>query len=622
MVSNLWKACSQGDLQTVNQILDTAESVDIEIKGPRRLTALLFSFLTFPALFLPPISSISTFFLLFFSPSPDHTGVTPLIEAVKNGHAEVVRALLDKGADPTNASSQGLPETYSADPTILGMLNFARNKQSQPQVPHENGYDTNEPSTYTPPANYPYYPTINSAPPPDMYYHAPPPQMHMENNGSRHNNLPPPEVASAIPCRYFPACRYGTSCLFQHPTGPYFQGPLPPPAQYPTSYEQMPPQPYAPTYYPVSQPSFPPPMNGQHPMPPPQQGPPMPMHGPAPSEMMPPPPQGHFSPNGAPAMPYGPISPVMYSHSGQAPLPMSIPPLPPLHPQAPPPPASQSPPATFNSSSLPSAAQPTFVMPQNPAPYPPVNGNGSVGYPEVNGSAAKSPELNPQPEPSGHGREGSGSGRRGTARRGSFASRKPVPACVFFPAGRCKNGTECRFPHVMPQEGAAPHTPVYPSRGGGPRPRGHANGNGFTAIDEKLANLSIQENGSSRSQPRGGKAGPNAQANKRASVVKQRVPNADEFPVLGGSTTPPARAPGVSGSLPNGNGHAGPTAAQILQAPRPARSTTSSQAITPRGVTPERVKELKPDVNGAEPPKMPVSFASVATAASDVSVAA
>jgi len=34
------------------------------------------------------------FYIYFIS---DHTGVTPLIEAVKNGHLEVVRALLDKG---------------------------------------------------------------------------------------------------------------------------------------------------------------------------------------------------------------------------------------------------------------------------------------------------------------------------------------------------------------------------------------------------------------------------------------------------------------------------------------------------------------------------------------------
>ncbi|KAJ7675375.1 hypothetical protein B0H17DRAFT_1161618 [Mycena rosella] len=576
MVSSLWKACSQGDLETVNQVLSTADSVDIEIK--------------------------------------DHTGVTPLIEAVKNGHAEVVRALLDKGADPTNASSQGLPGSYTTDPTILGMLNYALSTRSQgPAPPHENGYDANDPNTYShpPPGNYPYYPTISSAPPPEMYY--PHPQMHMENNGPRHNNLPPPEVASAIPCRYFPACRYGTSCLFQHPQGPYFQGPLPPPAQYPTSYEQMPAQPYAPTYYPVSPPSFPPAMNGQHPMAShPQQGPPMP-----------------FQPEWRPRHALWSDFTHDVAHvfpPGQAPLPMSIPPLPPLHHQPPPPPAPQSPQAAYNPSSPPPAPHSSFVMQPSPAAqYPPVNGNGS------------SPQLNPQPDVMGLGRDGPGASRRGTARR--------VPPCIFFPTGRCKNGADCRFPHVMPTEGAPAHTPLYPPRGGGPRPRGHmnGNGNGFPAIDEKLANMSIQDNSRNpngtdgrsldpAARGRGGKPNFNAQANKRASMVKQRVPNADEFPVLAGSTTPPARSPGVNGSLPNGNGHAGPTAAQILQAPRPVRSN-SSQAVASRGVTPERVKskeaygmqELKPEVNGTEvhaSPKIPVSFASVATAGSDVSVAA
>jgi hypothetical protein len=192
-----------------------------------------------------------------------------------------------------------------------------------------------------------------------------------------------------------------------------------------------------------------------------------------------------------------------------------------------------------------------------------------------------------------------------------------MPYSIPFFLAQVQLSTDCRFPHVMPPEGAAAHTPFYPSRGSGPRPRGHANGNGFAAVDQKLANMSIQDvsicssripyfsrvisqNGSSRSQSNdpgtrarggpGGKGGPNAPATKRASMVKQRVPNADEFPVLGGSTTPPVRTPGMNGSLPNGNGHAGPTAAQILQAPRPVRSSSSSQAITPRGVTPERVK--------------------------------
>lgn len=31
-------------------------------------------------------------------PSPDYTGVTPLIEAVRNCHVEIVKLLLEKGA--------------------------------------------------------------------------------------------------------------------------------------------------------------------------------------------------------------------------------------------------------------------------------------------------------------------------------------------------------------------------------------------------------------------------------------------------------------------------------------------------------------------------------------------
>lgn len=33
MVSLLWKACSEGDLQNVHELLKEATSVDIEIKG-------------------------------------------------------------------------------------------------------------------------------------------------------------------------------------------------------------------------------------------------------------------------------------------------------------------------------------------------------------------------------------------------------------------------------------------------------------------------------------------------------------------------------------------------------------------------------------------------------------
>lgn len=52
---------------------------------------------------------------------------------------------------------------------------------------------------------------------------------------------------------------------------------------------------------------------------------------------------------------------------------------------------------------------------------------------------------------------------------------------------------DCRFPHVMP-EGSAPHYQGnFPTRGGGPRPRGISNGNTYKMIEEKFAAMAVQE---------------------------------------------------------------------------------------------------------------------------------
>ena len=53
----------------------------------------------------------------------------------------------------------------------------------------------------------------------------------------------------------------------------------------------------------------------------------------------------------------------------------------------------------------------------------------------------------------------------------------------------------------------------------------------------------------------------NSHLHKKVAPKQQRIPNPDEFPVLAGTITPPSRLSGVW------NGQAGPTAAQILQAP-------------------------------------------------------
>jgi len=142
---------------------------------------------------------------------------------------------------------------------------------------------------------------------------------------------------------------------------------------------------------------------------------------------------------------------------------------------------------------------------------------------------------------------------------------------------------------------------VYKGQTG--RPRGPINN--FATIDEKMANLSMRDvstniscsapfqlltllfqgqarNGSDgfgrgqgfegrgRFNPQAfGRGAPNQAQQKR--LVKQRVPNADEFPVLAGS------GGSFTGHVP---GSAGLTAAQVLQAPAPSqKSSNASSAV-------------------------------------------
>ncbi|KII94153.1 hypothetical protein PLICRDRAFT_50137 [Plicaturopsis crispa FD-325 SS-3] len=625
MVSTLWKACSEGNLELVNDVLQEASTVDIEIK--------------------------------------DHTGVTPLIEAVRNGHVEIVRALLDKGADPTSSSSQGRPEQYTSDPAILELLHYAQSRLSSGMPMQDPGYPQDPSKQYyaPPPGPYAYYPGIPQGPPlPDgavAYYPIPPPPSGEQPPGGV-GNLPPPDVARFIPCRYFPACRYGASCMFAHPQAPYYPGAPPPPAQYPAPYDpNMAQQPYSPNYY---APSFQPangvpqymgpmsPQSGPHPTPPQHAI----AHTRVGSEIISPV-QGHFSPNGAPPIPYGAISPITpnYPQPGPIPVPLSLAPLPPLHQQQPPQ-GPQSPQAMYHNATQQQGASP-FVVRQDAVPhYQPVP-QGS--YPD--GSAApgpKSPSLHPQPDGyTGTGyRDVMNHNRRGSVRRGGYGGggggRKPP--CMFFPSGRCRNGDECRFPHVIP-EGPGPHHQAPFASRGPPRPRAPPNGNGYATIEEKLSTMAIKDDappsqqngieGSSRSQstdagsnaryPQGPKShavnghGPRPDSKRAPPPSKQRVPNADEFPTLAGFATPPLRSPGWNAS----NGNAGPTAAQVLQAPPPARRDSAKGST--RNGTPEPAPENKdntpapPAVNGSSPdvpsdsgPKIPLSFASIANGTHDI----
>ncbi|KAJ3728132.1 hypothetical protein DFJ43DRAFT_1139999 [Lentinula guzmanii] len=592
MVSALWIASSEGRFEEVQELLRTASSPDVNVK--------------------------------------DQDGITPLIEAVKNGHVEVVHALLAHGADPMSASNQGPPQSYTQDPTILEILNSAQAKITSLAPPNENGFYPETNGEAYPPAAYSYYPPYNASPPEGVAYYPPPPlQPHADAQPMTAlgpGNLPPPEIARLIPCRYFPACRYGASCLFAHPQGPYISGPLPPPAQYPTPYDPMNTNYHPNDYYPMPAPSFqsPPPPNGMNSI---ISSP----NGAPPPEMLPP---QTFSPNGAPPAPFAAVSPVGEPSPYLPQPPMSAAPMPQVYHQPLPPPQPHQMASTMYNTSVP----PSFVVQSNGVPpYPLIPVSAPAGYSD---GVVKSPPLNPQsddfaPVPNGPAishRDFAGHARRNSIRRGSFTSRKPP--CLFFPAGKCKNGNDCRFPHIQTGDYPPPHHSYANGRGGVPRaPRGHPHHNNTgNGLDAKMAALTIRDNGHSenpvkmetkdvnRSRFAQGYKNP---SNKRLPINKQqRVPNPDEFPTLGNT---PSKSSGVH--FPNGHSQSGPTAAQVLQAPPPRRDSfplvngthSSSESGSVKG------SELSVATQSSSTPvtqKMPMTFATIAAAAVPAEVAA
>ena len=428
MVSTLWKACQDGDDTLVDELLNDSTSIDIEIKGN----------------VCPPSIAPSHRF------SADHTGVTPLIQAVKGGHVNIVKALLAKGADPTNASAQARPETYTTDPYILHLLAAAR---GEPVM------------SFPDPAQYFSYPPYAPYHPPPQWYPSPPQETNEQPQPTA--NLPPPEVARNIPCRcaadvppalygflissdarYYPECRFGSACVFAHPQTPYFPGPLPPPAQY-----------------------GPPPPPGPHPHPHP---PPHPHSHPH----HPPPPPPHHDPAAYPS--YYPV-----------PVPIPVPISPPFAPHAGHPHHPTSPPGHMRTHSE-ILSPPPFSPQAGPIPVPVLGPGGPGGAPGPLPLPVQylPPPMSPEayhmyaarrasvtsmtsyPSPvtldpaasilkeggmnggiagngNNGGRHGEGRQRRGSAagfrdpRGPSYAGRKPP--CLFFPSGRCRNGYVARL---------------------------------------------------------------------------------------------------------------------------------------------------------------------------------
>ena len=377
---------------------------------------------------------------------------------MKNNRVDIVKVLLDRGssffnyisehqprsvfstgANPTNPSSQGhLPEHYTSERAILDLLHSPQNETLPSDVPphqpvynSESASDLREPF-YTPPpsGDYPYFPTINASMSSEndggAYY---PPSQSQPGGDTASNgpgNLPPLEIARMIPCRYFPACRYGAQCIFAHPQTPFYPAPIP--LHYPT-YDSGG-NPFMHSYFQPPQ-SFPQPDSIHHltPLSPPSLPPSglSVMHVRSSSEVVSPS-QGHFTPNGAPPLPYGPIT-SPYPLSGQMPVPLPMPPLPPLHhPSSHPQPGPQSSQNIYNASSSP--VLPFVVHQDLPGPSaPPLS---SINYPDI--PLVKLPTEQTE-NYNIHPRE---TNRRGAGRRPSVGSRKPP--CLFFPAGRCKNG--------------------------------------------------------------------------------------------------------------------------------------------------------------------------------------
>ncbi|KAL5533964.1 hypothetical protein ACEPAG_424 [Sanghuangporus baumii] len=631
MVSPLWIAADTGDIDQVRLLLEDGSSVDIEIK--------------------------------------DEAGATPLVQAVKNGHGDIVKALLDAGADPTVSSSHESIEQLTTDATILELLSSARAKKTQadteatasPAAPGsapEQTYLHPAPEDYQqnytaygqvppPPGPYMYYPApYPGAMLPDgspaQYYPAPPPPPNgatQPSDAMGNGTLPPPEIARLIPCRYFPACRYGPSCIFAHPQGPFFQGPLPPPAQYSAHYDPMAHPPYAGYYSVPPQSPYSQLPSSAHPASSPQN----PSHSPVSqpqhlrsgSEVTSPVQTPYNSTSAPPPMPYGIPVPGGYPAPGQMLPPMPLGMSPTQHPVPQPNGFMYSPTSPVVQSST---HRNDANLLNGSAQYPQYEGAAPNGVQHMQAPSQQEAYTNPtRPQL----REGTNNLRRGSVRRMSGAgSSNRKPPCAFFPSGRCRNGDSCKFPHILPEPGESLQGSYVTKFGGRARAQTQPQGD---QLSEKMAGLNLRSDGSPngsqvngqgqrgnvpkangvRHEKRGTGSGRNMQ--QYSQHPSQRVPGADEFPVLGGSVTPPSRSP-VSNPIN------GPTAAEVLKAPPPL-STKSERSSTDGTNTPSGLSEtasvskdpdpdgapnghingVNCDMNASATEVKPLSFAAVAT---------
>lgn len=138
------------------------------------------------------------------------------------------------------------------------------------------------------------------------------------------------------------------------------------------------------------------------------------------------------------------------------------------------------------------------------------------------------------------------------------------------------NRDDCRFPHVLPEPGTQPAF-RYPPNG-----HNHNNNNGGRYGHRSRPSMGHHDGPPPAHIPPGTKlpfapnghvphTGPSPnQPNGSPNQQQQRVPNADDFPVLRSAASAPGTPNGVErASASNGSG--GLTAAQVLQAPPPTK---------------------------------------------------
>ncbi|RSH89371.1 hypothetical protein EHS25_002483 [Saitozyma podzolica] len=402
------------------------------------------------------------------------TGCTPIVLAIRNNHADVVRELLSAGAIVP-------PPGLTSDPVMLSILYPQPMYSMPPFMVQPMSMGGAAPEFYPQPG---FFPQDGSR---GGYMPFPPSgrkdsslggqQSAQQGNGA--GNLPPAEVAKTIPCRNFPNCKYGASCVFFHPRPQ--PGYFVPPSQggfvpgyeqgYPPfqangmpingAYYQQPTfNPSVPAFPSQSQPQSQSPTSGEDVASQAQQSQSqtqtqtqqteIPDHTAPQHDQITAPSQAQaqaipvqtsglsaFVPSFQPGVQQTPLSPPSASQYGLSPMSPSmlagslpsIPPAEAFFAASPPNGGMIPPPNGFVPGMIPANRRQSFNNPAFGAPSKPF-GHG------------KKPSFSGGPRPWGRASVPAGAGSLGTWKDGN------PPPCAFFSQGKCRNGEFCKFPHL------------------------------------------------------------------------------------------------------------------------------------------------------------------------------